>query len=238
MRQFITLTKRHIQLFFTEKSNVVFTCLSSIIVLALYIMFLMDLQVENIQYNIPNIAKDTIYGFLGYWLLAGQIVLVIFASTFSAMGQYISDMEYNKSDAQIFPMGRAKLLATYCVQAVIVGVFFVTLSSSVGMLFIYLQSGYVFPVEQVPMFGLTLFVGVVFSSVIAMLCVFLVSTIRAYGSLQTLINTLMGFLIGLYISPVNFSQFVQEILPWNPYMSIVTVLRNILTKDMAHHKTL
>lgn len=52
MKALVQLTKRNLLQFFRNRSEVFFSFLSVIIILGLYLLFLSDQQVRNIEYSI------------------------------------------------------------------------------------------------------------------------------------------------------------------------------------------
>ena len=231
MKNIYVLTKRHMAIFFADKGNILFTCLSSIIVIALYVLFMFDSQVDSLAKVMVDASRNDIVAFMASWLLAGQITLIIFGATFNALTIFIDDMKYNGSDIQVFPMAKWQVILTYCIQAVIIALIFAVVSISLGAGFIWLKMSYLIPiVSLLKALGIVV-LGSIFSSMFAMFVVVQMKTVKSFGSVQTVLNTIMGFLIGMYMPIGVLPEFVQKILPWNPYMSLTVWLRDILAGD-------
>ena len=56
---FLTLTKRHLLLFFKNKMRVFYTLLVPIIILGVYVFFLRDLELSNILGSVDELLKDS-----------------------------------------------------------------------------------------------------------------------------------------------------------------------------------
>lgn len=231
MKNIYVLTKRHMAIFFADKGNILFTSLSSIIAIGLYALFMFDSQVDSLAKVMVDASRDDIVAFMASWLLAGQITLIIFGATFNALTIFIDDMKYNGSDIQVFPMAKWQIILTYCIQSVIIALIFAVVSISLGAGFIWLKMSYLIPVVSLfKALGIIL-LGSVFSSMFAMLIVVRMKTVKAFGSMQTVLNTSMGFLIGIYTPVGALPEFIQTILPWNPYMTLTVWLRDVLAGD-------
>lgn len=66
------LVKRNIKLYMKDKMTVFFSLLAPIIVLVLYILFLGDLQVQNIMATIGDAVSETeVRALVNNWMISG-----------------------------------------------------------------------------------------------------------------------------------------------------------------------
>ncbi|MBC6306565.1 ABC transporter permease [Listeria booriae] len=231
MRELLILVKRHMYTYFADKGNIVFTCLSSIIVVMLYAFFIFDTQVDSLVAAMAGTDRAQAVTFVCMWFLAGQITLIIFGATFNAMAIFIDDMKYNGSDVQIFPLSKVKIIVSYCIQAVLIALLFGIGSLIIGTLLIWWKQGYLIPASSLFAAVGVIILGTIFSAILAMFIVTFMKTAKAFSSLQIVLNTLMGFLIGMYIPIGTLPDFMQRIIFWNPYMSMSVWLRELLAGE-------
>ncbi|MBC2003378.1 ABC transporter permease [Listeria booriae] len=231
MRELLILVKRHMFIYFADKGNIVFTCLSSIIVVMLYAFFIFDTQVDSLVAAIAGTDRSEAVTFVCTWFLAGQITLIIFGATFNAMAIFIDDMKYNGSDVQIFPLSKVKIIVSYCIQAVLIALLFGIGSLIIGTLLIWWKQGYLIPASSLFAAVGVIILGTIFSAILAMFIVTFMKTAKAFSSVQIVLNTLMGFLIGMYIPIGTLPDFMQKIIFWNPYMSMSVWLRKLLAGE-------
>lgn len=114
----LALTKRNILLYFRDKTTVFFSFLSVIILIALYVLFLGDMTAKSLP-DFP--AKKLL---LQSWFIAGILAVTSMTTTLGALGILVNDraskisMDFNAS-----PISKAKLVSSYVLSAVFIGVF-------------------------------------------------------------------------------------------------------------------
>ena len=108
MRKIMALSIRNLRLFVRDKALVFFSFLSVIIILGLYVLFLGDIQVQNIrsmiQMDIPEIDA-LVYA----WMLPGLIAVASITLSLGNMGRLVDDAQgENLNDFLVSPLKRTQ----------------------------------------------------------------------------------------------------------------------------------
>ena len=102
---FLTLTKRHLLLFFKNKMIVFYTLLVPIIILGVYVFFLRDLELSNILGSVDELLKDSelnandpsvvkyIETIIDSWMLSGIISLSTLTVSLQTNNIFVEDKE-------------------------------------------------------------------------------------------------------------------------------------------------
>lgn len=199
MKTIFQLSKRHLLVFFRNKSEVFFSLLSVFVVLALYVLFLGDMTINNVK-AISGLSIDGIEALVHSWLFAGLTAIGTITLSIGLLSRMVFDRE-NKTfnDFLVAPIKRHELFLSY-----VVATFFVVLGISLlvlllGQFIFVLTGGFWYSiVEWIQIVGFLLLVSL--SSSMSML--FVLSFIKnesVLSFLSTIVGTLIGFVIGAYV---------------------------------------
>ena len=98
MNMFIDLTKRNIKLYLRDKSTVFFSLISSLIIIALFILFLGKVYIDNTVSQFAEyrtIERSSLQALIFSWILAGIIVLNSISIPQMILSRIILDKEAN-----------------------------------------------------------------------------------------------------------------------------------------------
>lgn len=199
MRTIFQLSKRHLIMFFRNKSEVFYSLLSVLIVLALYVFFLGDMTINNVK-AISGQSGAGIDALVHSWLFAGLTAIGTMTLSIGLLSRMVIDRQ-NKTfnDFLVAPIKRHQLFLSY-----IVSTFFVVMSISIivlilGQLVFAFTGGFWFSLlNWIQILAVLLLVAL--SSSMSML--FVISFIKSesvLAFLSTIVGTLIGFVIGAYI---------------------------------------
>ena len=142
MQSLMNLVKRNMNLYLRNRSSVLFSFLSMVIILVLNMIFLGDVN-EAYLANFVAVEENQVVYMTGSWLMAGIIIVNVVMVTLSALGIMVKDEEDHKIAAfLVAPISRTKLIMSYiiaaCVNAFILSI--VTLGLSQVYLYISCKS--------------------------------------------------------------------------------------------------
>lgn len=221
---------RNLKRYYRDMGSLFFSLLSVLIVVALYIFFLTDLQVQSIQTVIGD--RDGIEPFIHAWIVGGllcipavsvPLVLLTFKVDDTAEGVY--------DDLIVTPASRIHLMLGYILAAWIAGFVMTCLTLLLGELYIVAKGGAWLPVLSVlKMLGIAGLTILAFSG----FSFFSIMGLRSHSSLtvvNTMLNTLIGFFAGLYV-PVGFlSEGVSAVIKVFPLSHAAALMRRIAMKQ-------
>lgn len=236
MRGFIGLTKRNLLLFFKDKQSVVFSLLTSIIVLALYLLFLKGTYVDSVNSvfemheGISNlISQDEINTFVNMVLLTGILGSAMITVPYNCLMNLVKDKE-NKIDYDILatPITRWRIILSYFVSAALSSVILTGVILTAGLLATGIQGKLCLSVSDIlAAYGVAA-IGSVSATAIFMILVLSFKSSGASSAFFGILSAASGFVIGAYIPISQFSDGVQTICNIFPASQVTIILRNIL----------
>ena len=243
MRGFLGLTKRNLLLFFKDKQSILFSLLTSMIVLALYLLFLKDTFVSAMDSAINRfpglsslIDKNDKEMFANLILLTGILGSAMITIPYNCLITLVKDRE-NKVDYDILatPLKRGQIIFSYFVSAALSSAILTSMILAIGLGVIGMQGDiYLETSEIVKAFGVVA-LGSISATSIFMIVVLFFKSVSASGAFFGMLSAASGFIIGAYIPISQFSESVQTVCNIFPASQITIALRNVLINGLLEH---
>ena len=243
MRGFLGLTKRNLLLFFKDKQSILFSLLTSMIVLALYLLFLKDTFVNAMDSAINQfpglsslIDKNDKDMFANLILLTGILGSAMITVPYNCLITLVKDRE-NKVDYDILatPLKRGQIILSYFVSAAFSSVILTSIILAVGLVTICMHGDiYLGAIDILKAFGVVA-LGSISATSIFMIVVLFLKSVSASGAFFGLLSAVSGFIIGAYILISQFSEAIQTVCNIFPASQITIVLRNVLINGLLEH---
>ena len=243
MRGFLGLTKRNLLLFFKDKQSILFSLLTSMIVFALYLLFLKDTFVNAMDSAINQfpglsslIDKNDKDMFANLILLTGILGSAMITVPYNCLITLVKDRE-NKVDYDILatPLKRGQIILSYFVSAAFSSVILTGIILAVGLVTICMHGDIYFGgIDILKAFGVVA-LGSISATSIFMIIVLFLKSVSASGAFFGLLSAVSGFVIGAYIPISQFSKAIQTICNIFPASQITIVLRNVLINGLLEH---
>ena len=243
MRGILGFIKRNVLLFFKDWQSILFSLLTSIIVLVLYLLFLKGTFVSAIQRAMeqyPGLAsmvpQKDIAMFANLFLLSGILGSAMISVPFSCITVLVKDRA-NKVDYDILatPMKRGQIIFAYFVSAVLTSILLNSIILAVGLIGIRMQGNMYLNISQVVKAFSVVALGSISASAIFMIVVLFFKTVSACEAFFGILSAASGFVIGAYIPISQFSNEVQTVCNLFPASQITIMLRNILLNGLLEH---
>ena len=245
MRGFLGLTKRNLLLFFKDKQSIIFSLLTSMIVLALYLLFLKDTFVSAMDSAINQfpglsllIDKNDKDMFANLILLTGILGSAMITVPYNCLITLVKDRE-NKVDYDILatPLKRGQIILSYFVSAAFSSIILTGIILAIGLATICMHGNiYLGAIDILKAFGVVA-LGSISATSIFMIVVLFLKTVSASGAFFGLLSAVSGFIIGAYIPISQFSEAVQTVCNIFPASQITIILRNVLINGLLEHMT-
>ena len=234
---FFQLTRRHLLVFFKNKVRLMYTLLVPVIIFAVYILFLRELELSTVENTLHDLGIEQTPELMNYienyietlvdsWMLSGIAALATITVSLQTNTVIVEDKQNGVNrDFASSPINRNTLIGSY-----ILFNFLVTLLICVVYLaicFIYLACVNEFFLDFVDfaqIFGILLYATV--SS--TLMTVFISSFIKTEGTMASLIavfSTAVGFLIGAYMPLGMLPSGVQWLCAFIPGTYACSLLR-------------
>ena len=243
MRGILGFIKRNVLLFFKDWQSILFSLLTSIIVLVLYLLFLKGTFVSAIQRAMeqyPGLAsmvlQKDIDMFANLFLLSGILGSAMISVPFSCITVLVKDRA-NKVDYDILatPMKREQIIFAYFVSAVLSSTLLTGFILAIGLVGIRMQGNMYLNASQVVKAFSIVALGSISASAIFMIIVLFFKTVSACEAFFGILSAASGFVIGAYIPISQFSNGVQTVCNLFPASQITIILRNILLNGLLEH---
>ena len=243
MRGILGFIKRNVLLFFKDWQSILFSLLTSIIVLVLYLLFLKGTFVSAIQSAMeqyPGLAsmvlQKDIDMFANLFLLSGILGSAMISVPFSCITVLVKDRA-NKVDYDILstPLKREQIIFAYFVSAVLTSILLNSIILAVGLIGIRMQGNMYLNISQVIKAFSVVALGSISASAIFMIVVLFFKTVSACEAFFGILSAASGFVIGAYIPISQFSNEVQTVCNLFPASQITIMLRNILLNGLLEH---
>ena len=243
MRGILGFIKRNLLLFFKDWQSILFSLLTSIIVLVLYLLFLKGTFVSAIQSAMeqyPGLAsmvpQKDIDMFANLFLLSGILGSAMISVPFSCITVVVKDRA-NKVDYDILatPMKREQIILAYFISAVLTSILLNSIILAVGLIGIRMQGNMYLNISQVVKVFSVVALGSISASAIFMIVVLFFKTVSACEAFFGILSAASGFVIGAYIPISQFSNEVQTVCNLFPASQITIMLRNILLNGLLDH---
>ena len=207
----ITFAKRNLNLFFRDRASVFFSLLAVFIIIGLYVLFLGDMVMMDLE-GIPGARF-----LMDSWIMAGLMAVTSVTTTMGALGIVVEDRAKGiYKDFHTSPVKRTTLVGGYLISTLVVGVVMSLVALVLSELYIVVSGG-----EFLPWGNMLKVLGLIVLSTMASgaIMFFVVSffkTQNAYGVASTVLGTLIGFLMGIYVPIGVLPSGVQTVVKLFP----------------------
>lgn len=240
MMEVFYLTKRNCLIFLRDKSAVFFSVLSTLMVLALMVIYLGRMNSTSLVNMLAefggerNTVKDeeNAVWLIQLWTLAGILVVNAVTVTLTVTGTMVQDETEKRIMAfYVTPVSRLKLSLGYILASWLAGfgMCLVTLAAGEGY---FLIQGYPLLAldKLVKLCGMIALNTFTFSALGYLLALF-VHSAKAWSGMLTIIGTLAGFVGGIYLPMDSLSGQVQNVLKCLPVIHGASMMRKVCTDE-------
>ena len=243
MRGILGFIKRNLLLFFKDWQSILFSLLTSIIVLVLYLLFLKGTFVSAIQRAMEQypglysmVSQKDIDMFANLFLLSGILGSAMISVPFSCITVLVKDRA-NKVDYDILstPLKRGQITFAYFVSAVLTSTLLTDIILAVGLIGIRMQGNMYLNASQVIKAFSVVALGSISASAIFMIIVLFFKSVSACEAFFGILSAASGFVIGAYIPISQFSNEIQTLCNLFPASQITIMLRNILLNGLLEN---
>ncbi len=235
MKATTRIAKRVFKLFFRDKTAIFFTLLASIILLTIYLLFLNRAFFSDEQ---MAMMPDLVY-FQNAWLMAGLAVVTAFSASFTALAQMPVDRNSKAfDDFQVAPVRRSQIVAGYILGSTFTA--FVMSLATIAFTYVYLliQKTPLPSVQHTLLIVVSVLLTTLVSSGLAFLFASGRNSVRSYGSVSSLMLTLIGFFAGAYIPFGTLGNSVRAFMSWLPFSHMASLARKFYLADVIKSMTI
>ncbi len=236
MRMYMGLTKRNLLVYFKDKQSIVFSLLTSMIVFALYMLFLKSTFVDAINSALSAfpalrgiIKTEDIDMLSSIILLTGIIGSAMITVPYNCLQTVINDRE-NGVDRDILttPIKRWQIVLSYFSASGISAVIMNGIILTAGLFILGTNGDLCMSAADIALVYAVVALGCLSSTALFMMLIPFFKTSSASGAFFGILSAVSGFVIGAYIPISQFSDRVQTVCNLFPASHVTILLRNAL----------
>jgi len=229
------LAKRMILLFFRNRTQVFFSMFAVLIIIGLYVLFLSN-SMEMMLQTILGLPEGTNTGAtMSSLVLGGIIAVTSVTSSMSALGRCVADREDATKDFFTSPVPRWKITIGYILGAAQIGAIMTFVALIGALLYINLNGNVSFGFQDYARLILTVFLSTLAANAMAFIVVVTAKNIHAYSALTSVIGTLIGFLMGIYIPIGQLPETVRWVVRLFPLSHAASMFRQTLANSQLNY---
>ncbi len=233
IRAFKGMTVRNIKVYGKDKIALLLSMLTQIIVLALFLLFIKDSYLNEINKSLGDLksllSKGEVEAIVNSWLVAGVVGTSVVTSALNALSVMVHDkMERIDYDYSAAAVKGGTVVMSYFSGAMLSAFLTSAVLLTVGLLFLAATGPFLYTFFDVLMLYGLVFLGSVSSTMVLMLFVSFFkkdSTLSAFG---ILVSVAIGFVVGAYMPVSQFSENVQTVVNLVPGSQITAMMRRVL----------
>ncbi len=238
MKQIMSLVKRNILVYTRNRSNVISSLFTMVIIVILMTAFIGDSMRDSIvsllaELGMRDVAADKLNAsiYILNWIIAGILLVNSVTVSLAVVGIMIEDLENNKLNSMyVAPMKRSRFVIGYVITGFIVAFVMGLLTIGFAELIVVSKGGAVLTAgELLRLIGVLAIVVFVFSS-FSFLCVLAVNSSSTFSHVSGLVGTLVGFFAAIYIPVGQFPSQIVNVLKCLPTLVGSSLFREIFTK--------
>lgn len=220
------MTKRNLKVYLKDRMAIIFSMITPIIVLGLYLLFLKDTYISSFDGVISSESADVI---VNAWLIAGVVGTSVVTVALNALTVMVTDKQ-NKIDYDYnaSPAKSSVVFMSYFTGAFINTFIISALLLTAGFIFIGVNNNFYYCATDVLSAYALVALGALSGTMVLMLFASFFKKSSTLSSFGVLISAGIGFAIGAYIPISQFDESVQNVVNIIPGSQIAALLRNVL----------
>ena len=225
MRSVLAFAKRNCMCFFRDRANVVFSLMSALIVVMLYLLMLRDMMISN-HAGLPGVDN-----LIDAWVLAGLMGIISLTTGMGALQTMNTDMVEGKYvDLAVTPMSPWKITLGY-----ILGTFAAALLMSLIMMAVSLSylaaTGCPIGAADIALAFVLAVPSCLSGCVIMYSMTSFLKSSGAFAGFFSIVSVLIGFLTGIYIPMGSLPEGMQVVGTAMPATHFASLFRQLLAGD-------
>lgn len=197
-----------------------------IIIFCLFIFFIGDSITQGLDF------LDNAEYVMNSWVVAGMLASSAITTSMGAYAIMVSDRE-NKSIKDFYssPIKRRSITAGYMCTGLIISIIMSIVIFIFGEVYIIFSGGEMINFDtMIKVLGVILLSSFASSAIVCFIVSF-VKTSNAYTTISIILGTLIGFLVGSYITIGNLSETVQWLIKCFPCAHAAVLFRQLLMAE-------
>lgn len=223
----LNFTSRNIRIFFRDKTGVIYSLLTIVIIIGLYAVFLNDVVLTDYDFG------DNRYKIISNWNMAGLLGIAPITSTMCSLQVMIDDRVNNRvKDLYSTPLTKWMLVTGYILNALVISFLMSAFALCFLELYVFINSGTFHTILILSKVLIIMCLSCVTCSAFVFFIVSFFYTQNVFSIASALIGILSGFITGVYLPIGMMPNVVQIIVKLFPLSHIALLFRKVLLSDL------
>jgi len=225
-----TLAMRNVLIYFRDKLGVFFSLLSVLLIIALFVLFLGNTFAANYGDNIGDISAV-----VNNWIFAGILGVTTVTTTKGAFVVMVNDKVHHfYKDFYSTPVQQYRIVAGYALGAFVVGTIMSVIIFTVLVSYNALIGSHVMPLINILKVMGVLLLSVMLNAFMIFFFTMFIKTNQAFGAISTILGTLIGFMMGIYVPMGDLPGPIQTMIRLFPQSHTTVLFRQLFIDDIAY----
>ncbi|HEY8390948.1 MAG TPA: ABC transporter permease [Clostridia bacterium] len=232
MRSLKALVIRNLKCYIRYKSNIIYSLLSIIITVGLYILFMSKTYTDSMKQILEPFGATNYQWMSDSIMLSGLIPILSISVSLVALAIIVEDKQ-NKiaMDFMVAPINRNIWMLSYLISSLIICSVASLALIVFSDLYLFFISGYALTFLQlIKILGITL-LGVFFGNMFMVFLISFAKTTNVVGGMGTIVGTLQGFISGCYMPLGVFPKTMRYILYSLPFAQMSSLIRDVYLEN-------
>ncbi|MDR1550081.1 MAG: ABC transporter permease [Hungatella sp.] len=228
------MVKRNLLIYLRDRSAVLFSILSVLIAIGLYILFLAQSQVNTIGKAVEGsgIYYEDINWLVNCWIISGLLSIIPVTSCLGVFGIMVEDREKKiMKDFKSAPVSPARYPILTMFSSGLIGILMSLMAFVLYSLYIYMETGYTFDRIQVGKVILLIILTTAISCTVMGFLVSFLKTSSSYRGMSVVIGTVIGFVNGVYVPVGEVPDTIRLLIKMIPFSHTAVIFRKVLMEN-------
>lgn len=222
----IIMAKRNVKLFFRDRMGAFFSLMAVAIIIGLYALFLGDNFIKGVGENVQGVKV-----LVNSWVVAGIMAVVSVTTTLGAYGIMVDDKAKKISkDFYCAPIKRTQIAGGYIIGSCVVGLVMSAVTLVIAEIYIVSSGGEILPIADLLKVVGVMFLAVLSGSAMMLFIISFLKSQNAFAAASSIIGTLIGFFVGVYVPIGGMASSLQFIMNIFPTTHAAALFRQIMVK--------
>ncbi|MBC2308542.1 ABC transporter permease [Listeria welshimeri] len=224
------MISRNLKIYFRDRTAVLMSLLTVLIIIGLYAIFLGNNMEEMFK---QASGKTTgVEELVNTWVIAGILSITPVTVSLAVFSLKVHDEEESIARSfAITPASRWRIVVSYIVSGLVASFVLSLITLFVGEMYIWLTGGAILPLESWLGLISMMLINVICCSSIMFFITRMVKKASAFSSVSTIVGTVIGFIAGIYLPIGSLPDTVQTIMKCFPFTYGASAIREIMTKE-------
>lgn len=225
----LMLVKRNLLLFYKDKTAVFFSFMAVFVVFFLYLCFLKDAMLKPLELSLPKDGLEI----CNTWIIAGTLGIISLTTSLSVLGQIIHDRSQQiLDDFHITMMKPYQIAMGYILSTIFITFVVALVTLGIGQWYIWNDGGRLMELMTLGKVLVILLLSISCCTCMLYVAMSFFKSDTSFSNVTTIIGTLSGFLMGIYVPIASLPSFLQQAIRLFPPSHSASLLRDVMMNNV------